>query len=233
MKITAFNGSPRSEKGCTNIMVEGLLTGAKQAGAKIEHIFLAKKNIRFCLGCQSCIFFNHGECVIKDDMQLLKNKFIESDIVIIATPVYIDDMTSIMKNFIDRLFPIFDENIKMTKNGFRRQPRYKMPKILFVSSCGFPENSPFKIIDLYTKRIEFTWNTNLVGKVFRNAGDILICQDEEFKIAIRSYSQSLIKAGFEIVKKGSIARETQIELNKKIITKKKFLARYDKIIAKK
>ena len=54
MKITAFNGSPRAEKGNTNLVVEEFLRGAREAGADTENISLAKMNIKPCINCFTC-----------------------------------------------------------------------------------------------------------------------------------------------------------------------------------
>jgi multimeric flavodoxin WrbA len=54
VKITAFNGSPRAEKGNTNLVVEEFLRGAREAGADTENIFLARMNIKPCINCFTC-----------------------------------------------------------------------------------------------------------------------------------------------------------------------------------
>ena len=117
MKITAFNGSPRGKKGNTHIMVEEFLNGAKEAGADVENIFLVEKEINHCLGCFNCWVKTPGKCVIKDDIEELLPKFIHSDIVIFATPVYVDNVTGIMKNFMDRLIPLVDPHFEKDEGG--------------------------------------------------------------------------------------------------------------------
>jgi len=102
MNITVFNGSPRVEQGNTHIMVEAFSEGAQKAGAHIEPIFLQKKEINHCRGCFAC-WGESNVCVLDDDMTDLIGKYMGSDVVIFATPVYVDNVTGIMKQFMDRL----------------------------------------------------------------------------------------------------------------------------------
>jgi multimeric flavodoxin WrbA len=103
MKITAFNGSPRGDKGNTYVIAEEFLAGAKDAGAEVEHILLAGKEIKHCLGCFTCWLRTPGKCAISDDMKDLLPKVMNTDVIVFATPLYVDNVTGLMKNFIVRL----------------------------------------------------------------------------------------------------------------------------------
>jgi len=92
MKITAFNGSPLGASGNTNVMVTAFLKGAEEAGAEVENILLANKEINHCKACRCCVT-SERKCVIKDDMEYLISKYVESDIVVFATPLYIDNIS--------------------------------------------------------------------------------------------------------------------------------------------
>jgi hypothetical protein len=74
VKITIFNGSPRAEAGNTHVMVEAFMKGAREGGAEVENVFLARKEIKPCRGCFGCWLKTPGECVIKDDMAELFEK---------------------------------------------------------------------------------------------------------------------------------------------------------------
>ena len=75
---------------------------------------LADKSINYCLGCGACA--NHLEdfCVMDDDMQELYRGMVEAEKIIIATPIYMNHITGILKNVIDRLNPYgsHDELVK-------------------------------------------------------------------------------------------------------------------------
>ncbi|GAG64044.1 unnamed protein product, partial [marine sediment metagenome] len=73
-------------------MVKEFSKGVKEAGGVIENIFLIKKEIKPCLGCFDCWFKTPGKCIIEDDMDELLSKFLSSDIVVFATPIYIDNL---------------------------------------------------------------------------------------------------------------------------------------------
>jgi len=70
MKITAFNGSPRGASGNTNVMVTAFLKGAVAAGAEVENIFLANKEINHCKACNQYLS-SGGKHSIDDDFYSL------------------------------------------------------------------------------------------------------------------------------------------------------------------
>lgn len=100
MKIIGINGSPRKKASTTLKLIQGVLDGAKEKGAKTEFVDICKLKINFCTGCNSC--FSTGECVYDDDAAVLLEKIKEADGVVIGSPVYIDSVTAQLKRWIDR-----------------------------------------------------------------------------------------------------------------------------------
>ncbi len=65
-------------------------------------VSLSDLNIRFCLGCNTCIKTN--KCVINDEMtNRIYDLLLKSTEIIIVTPIYMDNITGMLKNFLDRL----------------------------------------------------------------------------------------------------------------------------------
>jgi len=80
------------------------------------------KEIKPCNRCGLCFFKTPGTCELKDDMSSLISKFMASDFVVFATPVYIDNVTALMKRFIDRLLPILEPHYEKDSFGeYRRR----------------------------------------------------------------------------------------------------------------
>ncbi|MFA5367989.1 MAG: flavodoxin family protein [Dehalococcoidia bacterium] len=99
-KILGIVGSPR-KKGNTDILVNRILEGAKDAGADVEKINLKGLTIKECDGCYVC--WKGRACPKKDDMNDLYPKIGAADVIIFGTPVYWFGPTALLKAFIDRL----------------------------------------------------------------------------------------------------------------------------------
>ncbi len=98
--ILGIVGSPR-RNGNTETLVDEVLKGAQEEGAKISKIILNELNISPCQGCNTCS--KNGQCKINDDMNLVNNKMRESDVFVMGTPIYYWGPTGQFKAFFDRL----------------------------------------------------------------------------------------------------------------------------------
>ncbi len=226
MKITIFNGSPRAEGGNTHRMVQEFIRGAEAAGAGVENIFLAHKNIHFCKGCFTCWLKTPGKCVSQDDMSELLPKMIASDIVVFATPVYVDNVTATMKVFLDRCVPCADPHFDKDENGECRHLKAyegKTPKMVIISNCGFPEQTHFQVISHYFKRVARNMHSEVVGEIYRGGGAILSEKSIFLLPRLTKYRKLLEKAGKEIVQNLKLSDETRAELEKPIISDRQYI----------
>ena len=238
MKITAFNGSPRAEKGDTHIIVEEFLNGALEAGAEVENIFLSHKNIKHCIGCFSCWLRTPGKCAVEDDMRELLPKYMASDIVVFATPVYVDNVTGIMKDFIDRLIPLGDPHFEADENGETRHIGGKgSPSMVVISSCGFPEQSHFQVLHHLFQRVARNFHSEVIAEIYRSEGGILKEPPSELKPIIWKYRKLVKRAGRELVEDLSISEDTASKLENPLIPYDQYLKganeKWDRILSAK
>lgn len=103
MKILAICASPHKE-GLSPGLLKSAAEGAKEAGADVEVVLLAEKEINPCLACPSPPCWSALECNIRDDDALsLRRLFNECDGLIISVPVYFLGMNGLAKDFLDRM----------------------------------------------------------------------------------------------------------------------------------
>ena len=94
----------------SDMLADKFVEGAKAAGNEVEKISLSGKNIQFCKGCLGCHVL--GKCVIKDDVNDIMAKVMESDVVVWATPIYYYEMSGQMKTLIDRMNAMYGRDYK-------------------------------------------------------------------------------------------------------------------------
>jgi multimeric flavodoxin WrbA len=103
MKVTIFNGSPR-RNGNTAAMTVSLAEKLRSAGATVKEHFLYRMDIKGCMNCDACRAGDGlSECAIKDDAIRLLEEFAGSDLIILASPIYMWHLTASMNAFIERL----------------------------------------------------------------------------------------------------------------------------------
>jgi len=228
MRITAFNGSPRKDRGNTHVMVSEFLKGAGEAGAEVENVFLAEQNITPCIGCYACWTASPGKCVYDDDMTGLLDRFLSSDAVVIASPVYVDNVTGMMKNFMDRLIAIADPHMEKDQDGECRHVKKhdKPTKIIAISNCGFPEQSHFQVLRILFRRVARNLHCGLAGEIYRGGGGLLTSRLPEAGPAVERYRNVLRRAGMEVVREGSVSDQTTMELEQPLVPLQADLDRY-------
>ncbi len=99
-KILVLSSSPR-KGGNSDILCDQFMQGAQEAGNTAEKIFLKGEKVNYCFACATC--YGEGKpCPQKDDMAEILQKMIDSDVIVMATPVYFYTMCGQMKTLIDR-----------------------------------------------------------------------------------------------------------------------------------
>lgn len=110
-RVLILLGSPH-KRGNTAALADAFARGAQEAGHEVEMVHLHGKNLHGCLGCGACQR-DGAACVQKGDMQEIYEKWLTSDVVVLASPVYFYTWTSQIKTVIDRSFAI-EQKVKDT-----------------------------------------------------------------------------------------------------------------------
>lgn len=128
-KILAIQGSYR-ENGATTSMLKYAVDTLEKMGHEVTYINLFEKNIQFCRGCRRCLKMQ--ECVLKDDdMQEITKLIKETDVIILAAPVYWANVPAIVKNLFDRLMGASMEETKTFP-----KPRLAGKRYIFLTACN-------------------------------------------------------------------------------------------------
>ena len=103
MNILVLNGSPRP-KGNTRQMVDAFREGAVSAGHNVEVVDICKMKIGGCMACEYCHTKEMGVCIQKDDMQEVYKQLENTEMLVIASPIYYHGISGQLKCVIDRFY---------------------------------------------------------------------------------------------------------------------------------
>ncbi|WPC43708.1 flavodoxin family protein [Clostridium sp. JS66] len=149
MKVIVLMGSPR-KKDSYNVckLIEEILQ--KKCTAEFEYVFLKDYMIEDCKGCDMCFKKSENLCPCKDDVPRIKEKLLNADGIVFATPVYAYQVPSPLKRLFDRLSYLF-----------HRQELIGKPALTVVTTGG----GGHKQVSKYLKMTMCGWGCNLVGAI--------------------------------------------------------------------
>ena len=109
MKVLAIIGSPK--KGNSYRITQEVEKRLKsysindntgKEDLEFDYLFLKETNLEMCEGCFACIPYGADKCPLKDSRADIEKRILDSDGVILVSPVYAMNVTWLMKNFMDR-----------------------------------------------------------------------------------------------------------------------------------
>lgn len=96
--VVAVLGSPR-RRGNSATLVEAALDELARSGCECTRIVLAERRIDYCSGH---VFCGERACPHNDDMAAILEQVYSADGLLLATPIYYENVSGQMKTFMDR-----------------------------------------------------------------------------------------------------------------------------------
>ena len=139
MKALVLDGSREGEKDLEplkDVFTEEL----RALDWDVEVLQLRDIEIKPCNGCFGCWTKTPGICVIKDDAREVTRKVVQSDLLVILTPVTFGGYSSEMKKALDRSLGMMLPYFTKIDGYTHHKPRYKRyPSWLVMGSIPSPD----------------------------------------------------------------------------------------------
>jgi len=192
------------EKGRTAKILTPFLDGMKKAGASVELFYAKNLNVKPCTGELHCWNEKPGCCYIDDDMQSLYPRLRKTDILVLATPVYVP-LPGEMQNLINRLVPLMDPSLKNRNNRTRARLRSDtaISKLVLVSTSGWWELGNFGTVLRIAKEFAEDCGVKFIGALLRPHSSYLTEDNPKTRKVLEAAEQT----GYQLVKEGKISRD--------------------------
>lgn len=103
-KVTLVTGSPR-RRGTSFLLADEFMRGLEERKIDAFRFDAAFKRVTACSGCDRC-GLGSSPCVYRDDMFELNPHFLESELIVLCTPLYYFGFSAQLKLVIDRFYAI-------------------------------------------------------------------------------------------------------------------------------
>jgi len=230
-KVVAINGSPRMEKGDTAMVLAPFIQGMTDAGADVELFYASRLNVHPCAcGQMFCWYGKPGECVYKDDMQMLLSKISQAEILVLATPVYIP-LPGDMQKVINRLCPLLEPKLE-TRDGRTRgrmREHVKLQRVALVVSGGWWEKANSDTVVRIAEEFAKDGSLEFAGAVVRPHAFVMrprgeLTEDGEGVLDMAN------RAGRELIEEGAMKDATLDAVSRPLISEERLKRMYNKMV---
>jgi multimeric flavodoxin WrbA len=169
MKILALVSSYRKRGNTARIaqMIEGHLeaiAARHNESLELDTLYLGHLDIGLCRGCRTCFDRGEEKCPLKDDLPAIKAQMDAADGIILASPVYVNDVSGIAKNWMDRLAYVC------------HRPRFAGKCVYLVTTvAGGPTNHTLRTMNTAV----LSWGCHIVGQAGYKMGALMAQEEME------------------------------------------------------
>jgi putative NADPH-quinone reductase len=211
MKVLLVRANPR-KTGYTQRLADWFAQGLREGGAEWAEIDLPNLTITPCDGCYHCWVATPGQCVHRDDMAGLLPQILAADVLVCATPIYYYSMSSRLKTFFERMFPLAKPGLVMSKRGFTRNSvrypeQWQGKKLITLVTGALRDPELYRPANEVFQLIADSLDLELAGQLTRPESYLLDYPLSKPK-TLKRVEAAFIQAGREAGRTGRLSSET-------------------------
>lgn len=146
MKVVSVFGSPR-RKGNSRILAEAMCSEFERFDVPVKRHLLNDINFSGCQACSACKG-KTDHCIVQDDLSEVLADVVDSEIIILSSPVYWGDIAGQMKLFLDRSYSFLKPDF-MSRADKHRLPPGKI--LVWIQAQGAGSKQFDDVFDRYNR----------------------------------------------------------------------------------
>lgn len=154
MHITVLNGNPHADNNAFDGYLGALSNQLESHGHTVTVFTLREMDIKHCIGCWGCWLKTPGECITKDDSSVICREYINSDLVLFASPVIMGFTSALLKKIHDKFVPLIHPYLELVDgevHHLARYGKYPMMGLLLEKGRDVDQEDLEIITDIYRR----------------------------------------------------------------------------------
>ena len=163
MRITIINGNSLVRNREFDHYIVALDKELKKENHVTEVFTLRDLNLKYCIGCFNCWVKTPGECFHKDDTRIICRSAIQSDFILMASPIIMGFTTALLKKCLDKFIPLLLPYATLVEKELHHEKRYDRypPLGLLLERSPHSDDEDIKIITDIYKRNALNFRSSL------------------------------------------------------------------------